>query len=263
MGRFVASVSLAVLLLFGSRAVAGPASAQLNGFTLNARSMVAGFAALVEADLDGVLGGARTLAATRDARSGDWGRIKGPLAVYARAIPWAAAVWYGRPDGSYYTLEKGPTDQNVKDRAYFPHLMAGEAVEGVLVVSRSTGKKSVVVAAPVMDHGKAVGVIGVSIGVEKLAARLDRQLRLPSNVVFYALDRAGQTALHRDSALMFDYPTAQNSPTLTAATRTMLSKPEGVVRYRFRNTRRTAAFRASPRMGWVFVLAQVRPLPQR
>lgn len=260
MTRTVASAALIVLLALASRADARSAPDQ--GFDIDARSAVAAFAALVESDLDRALAGARTLAATSDARSGDWSKIKVPLSVYARTVPWAAAIWYARPDGSYYTLEKGLTRQNIRDRAYFPRLIGGSVVEGVLVVSRSTGNKSIVIAAPVTDGNEVVGAVGASIEVENLAARLEGQLRLPAAVVFYALDRAGQTALHRDSKLMFDYPTAQRSETLTSATRTMLAKPEGVVRYRFRDSERTAVFLASPRLGWVFVLAKVRPPPQ-
>lgn len=260
MSKLPILAGIIILALLALPTCARSADASPKGFVLNARAEVAAFAALVEADLDGALSGARTLAATSDAKSGNWARIKGPLATYAKGVPWAAAVWYGRPDGSYYTLEKGLTDRNVKDRAYFLRLMAGKAVEGDLVVSRSTGRRSVVIAAPVVTSGKVSGVIGVSIAVRELAARLDAQLRLPSNIVFYALDARGRTALHRETELMFEFPTEQGSPTLVNAVKTMLSKPEGVVHYRFRNSRRTAAFRHSPRTGWVFVIGRAVPL---
>ena len=248
---------LFILSLIAAPTCSRAAAVPPKGFVLNARVAVAAFAALAEAQLDSALVGARTLVATQGARSGDWDRIKGPLAAYAKAVPAAAAVWFARPDGSYYTVAQNLTDQNVADRGYFRGLMLGRSIEGTLVVSHSTGKKSVVIAVPIVVNGKTIGAIGVSIGVEKLAARLDRQLQLPSNVTFYAINGNGRTALHRDDALMFDYPTAQGSPSLAAAVKTMLTKPEGVVRYRFRGTERIAAFRHGPRTGWVFVLAQI------
>ena len=261
MYRLRIAAGLFVLSLIAPPAFARAAAVPPKGFELNARVAVAAFAALAEAELDGALVGARTLAATQDAQSGDWDRIKGPLAAYAKAVPAAAAVWFARPDGSYYTVAKNLTDQNLADRGYFRGLMAGRSIEGTLVVSHSTGKKSVVIAVPIVVNGKTIGAIGVSTAVERLAARLDRQLQLPSNVTFYALNANGRTALHREDALMFDYPSALGSPTLAAAVKTMLTKPEGVVRYRFRGTERIAAFRHGPRTGWVFVLARVTVLP--
>lgn len=245
---------LFILALVSLPTCARSAGAVEDSFTLDARVTLRAYTAIVESHFEGVLGSAQTLAATRDVQSGDWERIKGPLAVYARGTPTAAAVWFMRPDGSYYTLEKGLTDQNVKDRPYFPHLMSGQDVEGDLVVSRSTGRKSVVIGAPVMKNGKVIGALGVSIAVEKLAAMIDARLKLPPDIVFYALDAQGRSALHRDSKLMFAFPSEMGSATLSDAVKEMLSKPEGVVRYEFRGSTRVVAFEASKPTGWVFAL---------
>jgi len=206
------------------------AGAAEDGFSLDARVTLRAYTALVESHFEGVLDGAQTLAATSDAQAGDWARIKRPLAIYAHGVPTAAAVWFARPDGTYYTIEKGLTDRNVKDRPYFPHLISGRDVEGDLVVSRSTGKKSVVIGTPIVNDGKVVGALGVSISLEKLAAMVEARLKLPPDVVFYALDAGGRTALHRDSRLMFEFPSEMGSATLSDAVKVMLSKPEGAVR---------------------------------
>lgn len=254
MCRFPVLAGLFILSLIALPTCARSADAVSSGFTLDSRVALRAYTALVESHFEGILDGAQTLAATGDVQSGDWARIKVPLAVYARGVPTAAAVWFMRPDGSYYTLEKGLTDQNVKDRDYFPHLMTGQDVEGVLVVSRSTGRKSVVIGVPVMKSGKVIGALGVSVSVEKLAAMVDARLKLPAHIVFYALDAKGRTALHRDSHLMFEFPSEQGSETLSGAVKEMLSKPEGVVHYQFRGSARVAVFEASKPTGWVFVL---------
>ena len=80
------------------------------------------------------------------------------------------------------------TAENLRDRAYFPALMAGHEVAAELVVSKSTGKRSAIVAVPVRADGRVVGALGVSIAMEKVAARIKDGLGLPGQVMFYALD---------------------------------------------------------------------------
>ena len=71
-------------------------------------------------------------------RSGQWARMSEPLAVLASTVEGQAAVWFARPDGSYFTVEKGATGETLRERAYFPALLAGRDVVGALVVSKST-----------------------------------------------------------------------------------------------------------------------------
>jgi len=78
-------------------------------------------------------------------------------------------------------------------------------------------------------------------------------------VVFYALDAQGQTALHRAGELIFAFPSDVGSPTLSDAVTTMLSRPEGVVRYRYAGSEKTALFQRSQLTGWVFVLGKSHP----
>ncbi len=230
-------------------------------FELDARVALNAYQSLVEQELASELAGLKVLAATEEARTGRWARIKGPLTAYSKGEPDAAAVVFSRPDGSYFSVEKDLTGETLKDRGYFPGLMAGHDVEGALVVSKSTGKRSVIVATPIWADGKVIGALGVSTSVEKLAAQVDRQLGLPKDVVFYALDSQGRTALHRDSGLMFEFPSELGSDTLAEAVREMLSKPEGAVSYEFRGARKTVVFQASKATGWVFALGQTIAAP--
>jgi methyl-accepting chemotaxis protein len=196
------------------------------------------------------------LAATEEARSGRWERIREPLGVFAAHTNEQAAVWYATPDGSYSTVEKGATGESLKERDYFPTLLAGREVIGALVISKSTGKRSLIVASPVKVDGKVAGAIGVSMDAEKLAASIDQSIRFPQDVVFYAIDRQGQTALHRAGQLIFAFPADVNSTTLADSVRTMLSKPEGVVTYKYAGVDKTAVFERSELTGWVFVLGK-------
>jgi hypothetical protein len=156
-------------------------------------------------------------------------------------------------------VDKGATGETLRERAYFPALLAGRDVVGALVVSQSTGKRSLIIASPVLVEGKVTGAVGVSMDAAKLAASVDQAIRFPADVVFYALNQQGQTALHRAGELIFVFPSDVGSATLNDAVKTMLSRPEGVVHYQYSGSDKTAVFQRSQLTGWVFVLGKSYP----
>jgi methyl-accepting chemotaxis protein len=256
LNRRTALSSGALLALAGM----APARAQAPAAALTADShlVLSACRALVEEHLGGILRAAKAVAATSDARSGRWDRVRPALAELSADTPSAAAVWFAQPDGSYDTVQAGLIRQNLKDRAYFPGLMAGETVEDALVLSKSTGQHSIVVAAPVKRSGKVIGAIGVSVKALFVSELMDNRVGLPADLVFYALDAKGQTALHRDPARMGVYPSDLGEPSLKAAVATILSQEKGRVEYDFEGKRRIALFDRSPFTGWTFVLASIR-----
>jgi hypothetical protein len=189
-------------------------------------------------------------------RSGEWDTMKGLLTKFSKSGINASAVWFAYPDGSYYTVEKGLTDQNLRDRSYFPVLMAGNDVVGYLVISKTTGKRSAVIAVPVNKDEKVIGALGVSLSVEEMSRMLEGKMDLPKDMVFYALDAKGQTSLHRISSLLFAFPSDMGSKTLKKAVDEMLSKKEGVVKYDFHG-KKTVVFKRSGLTGWIFAMGVV------
>jgi C4-dicarboxylate-specific signal transduction histidine kinase len=189
----------------------------------------------------------------QDVQSLEWEKMKPVLAaVEERFGP--ANVWYAKPDGSYFTVEKGPTGMNLQDRPYFPKVLAGQTSVGELVVSRATGGNTVIVAVPVMKEGKAVGALGASIYLDRLAQQLKKAAPLPDGVVFYALDGKGQIALHTQEGRIFQEATQLGSPTLAEAVRRMLTTAEGVVGYEFEGARQKAVYQTSSLTGWKFAV---------
>ncbi len=106
---------------------------------------------------------------------------------------------------------------------------------------------------------QVIGGIGVSYSVDQLSQEIDTQMQLPAQMVFYALDMSGQTALHRNPELMFEYPSDMGSPTLRSAVEEMLAKQSGVVTYVFRDMRKTVFFEKSSILNWVFALGFSEP----
>jgi ketosteroid isomerase-like protein len=227
---------------------------------VDARIALHGIRSLAEWRLRDVGDMLRLIVNTEQVKSGVWENMSGVLqSLEATDIP-ANAIWFVNPDGSYYTVEGGYTGLDLSDRSYFPGLMSGHRVLGTLVISRSTGKRSVIVAEPVRVGDQVIGGVGISYSVDQLSLEIDRTLQLPGAAVFYALDMNGQTALHRDPALMLEYPSDMGSDSLTSAVARMLSEPSGTVEYIFRETRKTVLFERSPVLGWVFALGSSEPM---
>ncbi len=217
--------------------------------------------ALAEWRLGDVAGSLKMLVGTDEVKTGVWKKMLGLLTSLEDTGILANAIWFVRPDGSYFTVARGfITDANLADRSYFPHLMNGESVLGALVISRSTGRRSVIIAEPVFDRTQVIGAVGVSYSVDQLSLEIDEQLGLPYAATFYALDLNGQTALHRNPALMFEYPSDMGSSTLRDAAGEMLSNASGAVTYVFpAGIRKTVLFEKSGVIEWVFAFGFSEP----
>lgn len=220
------------------------------------RLILNGYAAYAEEHIAGTLRGLKLLSFTEEVKSGKWAEMKELLAKFDKSGITAAAVWYARPDGSYYTAEDGLAAHKIADRPYFPTLMAGSDVVGFLVISKSTGKRSFVIAVPVKNNGKVAGALGVSVSAEDMSKTIDEKLGLPKNMLFYALDKKGEVSLHPNSELLHVFPSDLGSPTLNSAVKKMLSEQEGEVHYEFRG-RKDVVFRKSQLTGWTYAIGVV------
>jgi methyl-accepting chemotaxis protein len=236
-----------LLLLAAPRAVLAEDAGEM-------QTIVGAYRGMVEEHLAGVMNTIKGLAATEEVQSADWDRMKGALAAVGSRMPDATTLFFANPDGSYYTVQKGATGLNMSDRAYFPPLMAGKDVNDSLVLGRSTGERQIIVGTPVMKDGRIVGAVGVAISAEQLSKLIDERLNLPASMVFFALDARGQTALHRDPKLIFQYPAEVGGGSLAAAVKEMLAAPKGEVHYNFRGADKAAYFQKSAAMDWVFAI---------
>lgn len=209
--------------------------------------------AFAECRIQGMGNALSVVAEAQEIQSLDWAGIKSLLAaVQERFGP--ASVWFARPDGSYFSVDKGLTDKNLKDRPYFAKVMAGELSIGELVVSRSTDSNTVITAVPIKRDGKVVGVLGASIYLDKLAQQIKKTTPLPEGVVFYAIDSKGQIALHTQEGRIFQEATQLGSPTLIEAVHRMLASRDGVVTYEFEGRQQKAIFQTSSLTGWKFAI---------
>ena len=261
---------LAACVLVSGSALAQPASPSAPAPAepmVSSRVVLSGLVALAESQLAARVGALEALASTDEARSAGWKRV-GPL---LEGLSWvqdsSAVAWFLLPDGSYYATGQGLASGNLKDRAYFPEVMAGRTSVGTLVISKSTGRDVVIVAVPIKNaKGAVIGALGASTYLDRMSDGLARALMLPPDLVFYALDPQGNTALHVRTEHVFEDAANQGSPTLTQAVKTMLAQDHGMVTYEFEGTTRQVVFQVSPFTGWKFALGTIlgrSPAPEK
>jgi len=240
------------------QAAAGTAAQRAGAsVTVNGRVALTALMSLSDGHLQHLAQALQLLATSDAAQSGDWERIKGPLDEVGKGHV-EALHWFAVPDGSYWSVQEGRASGNLSTRAYFPRLLAGQTVLGDLVVSKATGASVTVVAVPVVRPDKTiVGVLGASVYLDKLSARLKEEMGLAEPLLFYSFDATPLVALHWDPGLIFVDPMALGEE-VSRAFQTMLSREQGEITYRFRGTRRVLLYRKSPVTGWWYAFGIAR-----
>lgn len=220
-------------------------------FTVNGQVALHSLLSLSDGHLQKMADVLTILAETETVQSGEWERIREPLAAAARRTV-AAVHWFARPDGAYWTLDQGRVDATLSDRPYFDRVLDGKRVIGELVVSRSTNRNTAIVAVPVRQaDGSVAGVLGSSIHLDSLSSLIREQLGgLDDDLFFYAIDEEPLGALHSDSTLIFTEPMKLGDEGMRQAFREILGGERGVVTYTFRDSPRTVLYRRSPVSGW-------------
>lgn len=219
----------------------------------DAQSLLSAFVAYTDLRIDSVQKSLDILSSTSEARTGKWENMKGLLDGYQRADD-GLILWFARPDGTYYTVDKGMMDVKLTDRSYFPELMAGRKITVALVISKSTGQRSAVIAVPVKNGQKVIGAIGASVFLDKLSEQVAASLALREGVAFFALAPNGLTTLHSKTDRHFMDPRELGSGSLKEAADKMLSTDSGEVTYEFDKATKKAIYRTSPLTQWRFVL---------
>jgi hypothetical protein len=251
---------LFALTTFLRQAPCCPADSRDAAFDVDGRVALSALVSLSDAHLQKLADVLGLLATTDAVRSGDWARIRAPLADAARVnVP--AVLWFARPDGSYWTSTQGRAPGSLADRPYFARVLAGTTIVGDLVVSRSTSRNVAIVAVPVRGRSESViGVLGASVHLDSLSALLRRELGgLDDRLLFFAVDDEPLGALNSDSSLIFTEPMRLGDAEMRRAFTEMLGGESGTVSYEFRGGRRTVLYRHSPVTGWWYGFGAIEP----
>lgn len=222
-------------------------------FTVDAEIALHSFISLSDSHLQKLADALTMLANTDMARSCDWETIRGHLAD-AKRLNVPAVLWFGMPDGSYWTVTQGRVNATLTDRRYFPRLLAGETVLGELVTSHSTNRNTAIVAVPIFgQEHEVIGMLGASVHLDSLAAIVRAEMGgLRDGLLFFAIDSQGLGALNSDPSLIFTDPMKLGDAGMQRAFTQILSSHEGAVTYDFRGIRRTVLYRRSAITGWSY-----------
>ena len=226
-------------------------------FGPDAHVALGAYRGMVEEHAEGIIRALRVIADTSEAQSAKTEEYRPLLMRLSEDLTTDATAWFALPDGSYFATESsGMTDQTLKDRHYFPKLMAGQETFGDLVISKSTGHRSVIIAVPVKVSGKVVGAVGVSLRVVLLSQLVDKHLRLPANSYFYALERDTRIVLHQKAERMFQTPSDVGDEALGEEFKRVLRQESGAFDYTLNGKKMASIFEYSPKLGWYFFLAK-------
>ncbi len=252
---------LLVLLLglCGALSVSPHASAEDRPPTFGPDSSIAlnAYRGMIEEHISGVMRSLRVIAVSDEARSGSWDKVKPLLERFSENLTTDATTWFAHPDGRYFsTAQDDVAEENLKDRDYFPTLMTGKEVFGDLVISKSTGHRSIIVAVPVKQDDRTVGAVGVSLRVRLLSELVNTTLQLPANTYFYALERDTRIVLHRNAERMFKTPSDVGDEALGAEFKRALEQKSGTLDYELQGKKISSIFESSPKLGWYFFLAR-------
>lgn len=216
-----------------------------------------GYRALVEEYLSGVLRTTRAIAFSSEAKSGRWELVKPILERYGKDLKSDALAWYALPDGSYFSTETGGlTEQNLKDRDYFQSLLKGKDVLNELVISKSTGHRSIIVATPVVVDGKVMAAVGVSVRARLLSELVESDIKLPPDTYFYAMNANAKISLHRYMDRMFKQVKDVGDELLEEQFKNTFKKESGVFNYELQGKKLTSIYEKSRELGWYFFIAQ-------
>lgn len=193
------------------------------------------------------------IASTPEAKNKDWNGIKPYLKQLEAGLP--GIYFLVLPDGNYYSVALDYTNLNLADRAYFKSLMAGNQVKGFPIYSRSSGKKSALMAVPIVRDDKVIGALGASVFLDELHARLNQDLALPPGYIWYVLDAGGNTMLHKDGDFIFMNALTQGGQSLREALSEALKHESGAMQYVLGDVRH-AYYRKLPSMDWWMVMAE-------
>ena len=195
------------------------------------------------------------IASTPEAKKGDWNGIKPYLKQLESRLP--GVYFYVLPDGNYYSVALDYTNLNLRNRAYFKSLFAGHSVKGFPIYSRSSGKKSALMAVPILVNGKVVGALGASVFLDELNTVLNRDFALPPSYTWFVLNDEGNTMLDKDSEYIFMNALTQGGKSLHEAASKALKSQRGKIKYEILGSVKHGYYCKLPNMDWWMFLAKI------
>lgn len=124
-------------------------------------------------------------------------RQEAVLKAISREYPWMYLVFTVGPDGMNVARSDDQPLVSYADRQYFKDVMAGRAMSWQTVVGRTSNVPALVIAVPVRDGNRPVGVLAAAMTVDDLSKQIATWRRGATGYAFL-LDEKGNVVAHPD-----------------------------------------------------------------
>ncbi|MDK2950422.1 MAG: hypothetical protein PWQ77_87 [Kosmotogales bacterium] len=218
-------------------------------------SILNSFIALVEGKMNSNLEIQRILSRTAELKSGKWMLAKELISTFQYHEDYSL-IWYSLPDGNYYRSDVGLTDQNLFDRKYFPSLLNKNEVFGDIVTGKTSGKKSIIIAVPVINNSEVVSIIGCSIYCEEFTKALIEKVKLPDKAFFLIMDNDGNFILNSSEDLLIDNPFNEGTTSFKEAMKNVLNTKNGYEEFEYNNKLHKIIYEKSSLTNWIYIIGQ-------
>jgi methyl-accepting chemotaxis protein len=117
------------------------------------------------------------------------------LQAVSREYPWMYLVFTVAPSGANIARSDGQPLAPYGDRQYFKDVMAGKAMSWQTVVGRTSNVPALVIAVPIRDDGRVVGVLAAAMTVEDISKQVATWKRGATGYAFL-IDEKGNAIAH-------------------------------------------------------------------
>jgi len=160
-----------------------------------------------------------------------------------------SAVIMSDTTGRYKGTNGG--DGNIKDRDYFATVMEGEIAISEPVVSKSTGKPIIVIAAPVKnDFGKVTGLIGATIELVKITEIVNVEEFGETGYAFMVSDDGTVIAHPNEEFILVDNFLRDKPASLLTIAQKMVKGESGVGSYDYKGKEKIMSYAPVSLTGW-------------
>ena len=195
----------------------------------------------------------KNLAESPIVKTMDWARIEPYLQNRIADLESYYVIFFvADSDGEYHTTLIRNAG-NISDREYFQAVMKGQTTISEPVISKSTSRKSIIIASPITrDSGEVIGVMGLSLGlVEMYQWVANLKVKHPHSYSFI-VDRNGMFVTHPDPDLIMTRSLKDEIP---EAWYSVFDSPTGAITHKANNQQYKAFFAEIPNTdGWRVII---------
>lgn len=176
----------------------------------------------------------------------------GLLAAFKKNYPEFSVIFLTDVTGQQVARSDNKAVDNLGERDYFKLLLKERrVVDSDVIISKSTQKPSIVIAAPVMQNGQLVGMVGGTLDLAMLE-NYRSQVHLGKTGYGFVVDSKGVALAHPDKKLVDDQQNLSEVPIVVSA----LTGKNGVQRYEYQGEQKIGSYTSVETTKWGVAVQQ-------